>query len=77
VLKACFYQTIFKTLNPAQMLTVNLQPFPVLNTERLILRAVTLNDVEDMYKMRTDKEVMKYVDRPCQRQLVKLSNGYK
>jgi ribosomal-protein-alanine N-acetyltransferase len=64
VLKACFYQTIVKTLNPAQMLSVNLQPFLVLNTERLILRAVTLNDAEDIYKMRTDKEVMKYVDRP-------------
>jgi hypothetical protein len=46
VLIACFYQTIFKTLNPAQMLTVNLQPFPVLDTKRLIVRAVTLNDAE-------------------------------
>jgi hypothetical protein len=31
------------------MLTVNLQPFPVLNTERLILRAVTLNDATTLY----------------------------
>jgi hypothetical protein len=33
------------------MLTVNLQPFPVLNTERLILRAVTLNDVETYIRL--------------------------
>ena len=46
------------------MLTLNFNPFPVLTTERLILRKVKKSDVEEIFLMRSDKSVMKYIDRP-------------
>ncbi|MEO7215640.1 GNAT family protein [Mucilaginibacter sp.] len=44
------------------MLDVNLQPFPVLSTPRLTLRAVNFGDAEAIFAMRTDAEVLKYID---------------
>lgn len=44
------------------MLHVNLHPFPVLQTPRLTLRAVTFDDAEALFRMRTDVEVLKYID---------------
>ncbi|MCD6013385.1 MAG: acetyltransferase, ribosomal protein N-acetylase [Flavipsychrobacter sp.] len=46
------------------MLQVNFNPFPVLATERLVLRAFTNDDVNEMYRMRTDEAIMRYIDRP-------------
>ena len=46
------------------MLEVNFSPFPVLSTERLILRATGPEDVTDMYEMRSNKEVMDMIGRP-------------
>ncbi|MES1219030.1 MAG: GNAT family N-acetyltransferase, partial [Bacteroidota bacterium] len=48
------------------MLTLNFSPFPLLYTERLILRQVTPADAPDLFLLRSDKEVMKYIDRPLQ-----------
>lgn len=49
------------------MLSVNFSPFPVLTTERLILRKTEMTDVPAMYVQRSDPRLMKYVDRkPCQ-----------
>jgi ribosomal-protein-alanine N-acetyltransferase len=45
------------------MLTVNLQPFPVLSTGRLILRRVDKKDAPEVFAMRSSPEVMKYIDR--------------
>jgi [ribosomal protein S5]-alanine N-acetyltransferase len=46
------------------MLSVNFTPFPVLQTERLILRETSLRDVSVLFQMRSDPEVMQYIDRP-------------
>ena len=46
------------------MLQFNFNPFPNLSTSRLLLRAITLNDVDDLFVMRSDKETMRYIPRP-------------
>ncbi len=46
------------------MLEFNLNSFPTLRTERLILREITLNDAEDFFVLRKNKEAMKYIDKP-------------
>ncbi len=46
------------------MLNLNFNPFPVLETERLVLRNVTPEDVNEIFLLRSDKLVMKYLDRP-------------
>ena len=46
------------------MLAFNFHPFPQLATASLNLRPVTLNDADAIYKLRTDAEIMKYLDRP-------------
>lgn len=46
------------------MLEVNFLPFPVLKTERLLLRQVTVNDADAILSLRSNDEVMKYIPRP-------------
>ncbi|WP_367753319.1 GNAT family N-acetyltransferase [Flavobacterium sp. WC2421] len=46
------------------MLTINFNPFPNLETERLILRRVVKSDVKEIFYLRSDKEIMKYIPRP-------------
>nr|WP_315158745.1 GNAT family N-acetyltransferase [uncultured Flavobacterium sp.] len=46
------------------MLTINFFPFPVLETERLILRRVLPSDVKEMFELRSNPETMKYIPRP-------------
>lgn len=46
------------------MLSINFDPFPILETERLVLRRLTPDDVDDMFALRSDPEVMQYVPRP-------------
>ncbi len=41
-------------------------PFPILITERLNLRKVTLADVDRVYYLRSDKEINKYIKRQPQ-----------
>lgn len=45
--------------------TLNLQytPFPILETERLRLRAFVVDDAKALYEMRSDDRVMKYLGR--------------
>lgn len=43
------------------MLSINFQPFPVLTTERLVLRRPQLSDVDEIFKYRSDKELMRYI----------------
>jgi len=45
------------------MLTLNFTKFPVLETERLILREHALSDADALFAMRTNEEVMRYIDR--------------
>jgi ribosomal-protein-alanine N-acetyltransferase len=46
------------------MLQFNFDPFPGITTDRLVLRQMTTDDVNEMFFLRSDKEVMKYIDRP-------------
>jgi len=46
------------------MLEVNFNPFPELETARFFLRKFTLADKEDVFEMRSNPEVMKYIPRP-------------
>ena len=39
-------------------------PFPVLETERLLLRQLRNSDTADVFVMRSDPEVMQYIPRP-------------
>jgi ribosomal-protein-alanine N-acetyltransferase len=45
------------------MLEVNFNPFPDLSTERLILRKLNDNDAEQIFELRSDKEVMKHIGK--------------
>ena len=45
----------------------NFYPFPTLHTERLILRKVLAEDAPDVFVMRSDEEVMRYIPRPIAR----------
>jgi [ribosomal protein S5]-alanine N-acetyltransferase len=46
------------------MLDVNFSPFPEINTNRLLLRQPMLSDAQDLFELRSNIEVMKYVNRP-------------
>lgn len=46
------------------MLEINFTPFPNLETERLLLRRVDKNDVNEVFALRSDAETMKFVPRP-------------
>jgi len=46
------------------MLLLNFDPFPNLETERLILRRLNVNDFEEIIALRGNPETMKYIPRP-------------
>jgi [ribosomal protein S5]-alanine N-acetyltransferase len=46
------------------MLNFNFNPFPVIETERLILRQITNDDVKEVFELRSNPETMKYIPRP-------------
>lgn len=46
------------------MMKINFNPFPNLETERLLLRRVDRKDVNEMFVLRSDTEIMKYIPRP-------------
>jgi len=46
------------------MLTVNFNPFPIIETERLLLRQYSLNDAEDLFEIRKNPLSMKYIGKP-------------
>jgi len=43
------------------MLNINFDPFPVLETERLVLRRPNEGDIDEVFKYRGDKELMRYI----------------
>jgi [ribosomal protein S5]-alanine N-acetyltransferase len=48
------------------MINRNFSPFPVLTTERLVLRQLLQNDIEEIFLLRSDPDINKYLDRrPC------------
>ena len=46
------------------MLEINFHPFKNLETERLLLRRVSVDDADEMFALRGDPEAMKFVPRP-------------
>lgn len=42
---------------------LNFHPFPALTTQRLVLRKMSDNDANEMFFLRSDAQVMKYIDR--------------
>ena len=46
------------------MLTHNFNPFPILFTKRLCLRRINEADAAMFFELRTNEQVMKYIDRP-------------
>jgi [ribosomal protein S5]-alanine N-acetyltransferase len=45
------------------LLQLNFTPFPILSTERLLLRAITNDDANEIFFLRSDKEVLRYLDK--------------
>ena len=45
------------------MLQVSFSPFPAINTERLLLRAIVEEDGAQLLRLRSDERSMKYLDR--------------
>lgn len=45
------------------MLEVNFNPFPVLTTTRLLLRKLEATDAEQLFMLRSDENVMKYIGK--------------
>jgi ribosomal-protein-alanine N-acetyltransferase len=46
------------------MLEPNFNPFPVLETERLVLRRLGETDLAELFFMRSDERIMIYIDQP-------------
>ncbi len=46
------------------MLSLNFNSFPVLHTNRLLLRIITKNDADDLFVLRSNKKIMQFIDRP-------------
>lgn len=46
------------------MLEFNFSPFPIVETERLILDLLTDKDVNEVFELRSNPETMKYIPRP-------------
>jgi ribosomal-protein-alanine N-acetyltransferase len=46
------------------MLNINFSPFPNLETERLQLRRLVNDDFKEVFLLRSNKEIMKYIPRP-------------
>lgn len=45
-------------------MNLNFNDFPVLHTERLVLRKISSDDVENLFLLRSNQDVMHYLDRP-------------
>lgn len=56
------------------MLQLNFSPFPVLYTERLVLRAATLQDADALSSIRSDARVNQFLDRPKQLSIEEAEN---
>lgn len=45
------------------MLAMNFDPFPTINTERLVLRELEATDVNEIFFLRSDMDILKYLDK--------------
>ena len=46
------------------MVELNFDPFPALETHRLLLRKISFDDAEDIFLLRTNEDAMKYINKP-------------
>ena len=46
------------------MIELNFDPFPTLETYRLLLRKISSEDAEDIFLLRTNEDAMKYINKP-------------
>ncbi len=46
------------------MIELNLEPFPVIETGRLFLRKISMDDAVDIFLLRTNDEAIKYIHKP-------------
>jgi ribosomal-protein-alanine N-acetyltransferase len=51
------------------MLQVNFHPFPVLETDRLLLRSLRPADRQELFEIRSNEETMRYIPRPLAKTL--------
>ncbi|MCU7551859.1 GNAT family N-acetyltransferase [Chitinophagaceae bacterium LB-8] len=56
------------------MLSPNFTPFPEIKTDRLLLRQLTLDDAPGVLQLRSNEEVMKYINRPLAHSLEDAEN---
>jgi len=52
------------TLKLKTMLELNFTPFPKLSTHRLVLRQLMADDEQDVFMLRSNEQVNRYLDRP-------------
>ena len=45
------------------MLELNFNPFPLLETERILLRQLTVEDADEMFFLRSDESVIQYLNK--------------
>lgn len=46
------------------MLELNFDPFPVFETDRLVLRKISMDDAEELFVLRTNQDAMRYINKP-------------
>lgn len=56
------------------MLDLSFDPFPGMDTQRLSLRKIVMNDAADIYAIRRDPETMKYISRPLLKSVSEAQN---
>jgi ribosomal-protein-alanine N-acetyltransferase len=52
------------TLKMKTMLQLNFTPFPILTTQRLILRQLMADDEQNLFVLRSNEQVNRFLDRP-------------
>ena len=58
------------------MLNINFNPFPNLETDRLVLRQLNGNDAEAVLKMRGNPETMKFIPRPLHKNIDEIGRAH-
>src|SRR6187549_341752 len=56
------------------MLNKSFTPFPILTTERLTLRPLVIADEQEIFTLRSDSEINKYLDRQLSNSIDDASN---
>lgn len=54
------------------MLELNFEPFPILETERMILKGVSMGDAEAMFELRSNPDAMKYIQKPLAKSIAEI-----